>query len=734
MMAQWHTQKYSSDKWRGANMMKNGLMQNAVAAALLVTAAEAYAQAAGKPAVLPEVSVSATRVERDSMDLPVAIDTIDQRAIREANPQVNLSESLNRVPGIAVQNRQNYSQDLQISSRGFGARSTFGVRGVRLIADGIPATMPDGQGQAATFSLSSAQRIEVLRGPFASLYGNAAGGVVQIFTADASKEPTFALSGFYGSYDTYKLGAQYSGPIGPLSAVIDVSRFETDGYRDHSAARRDHLNAKFKYDLGTAGVFTLVLNALDQPETQDPLGLNAAQVLQNPRQAGGNFAGATPANALNFNTRKSIAQNQAGLTYDVALPWGSKLNARVYGGDRQVTQHLAIPLATQNQFINGVRTHSGGVVDLDRGYGGAALRLTHETTLAGGPFTVSGGVDYDRMKERRRGFLNNLGVTGDLRRDEDNVVSNTDFYAQAEWRVIKNLELLAGLRRTQVKFTSTDFFLSNGNDSGSVDYSRTTPALGATYKITPAINVYANAGKGFETPTSAELAYRPGGSGLNFALRPATSLHREIGVKTLLGDHGRLNIALFRIDVKDEIVVNSNAGGRSDFKNVDGTRRKGLELGWVQRLPYGFETNVSYTLLNARFKQSFTTVTGTPAQTVTVPAGSKLPGIADNIIYGELVWRHASSGFHAGAEVRHSGKVWVNDQNAEFAAAYTIYNLRAGLQQRGKGWKLSEYVRVDNVTNRSYIGSVIVAEANNRYYEPAPGRNYVVGINAEFSF
>ena len=705
--------------------MKNTLIRNAVTAALACLACGANGQTAQKPAVLPEVSVSATRVERDNMDIPAAIDTIDQRTIREGNPQVNLSEVLNRVPGISVLNRQNYAQDLQISSRGFGARSTFGVRGLRLIADGIPATMPDGQGQAATFNLSSAKNIEVMRGPFASLYGNAAGGVVQIFTADGPLEPTFSLNTLYGSYDTYKLGAQYGGQHGPVNMVIDASRFETKGYRDHSSARRDHLNAKFKYDLGSAGVFTLVLNALDQPETEDPLGLTAAQVALNPRQAGG-----TPTvNAYSFNTRKSIAQNQAGLTYDVSLPASTKLNARVYGGDRQVTQHLAIflgPPGGQN-----APTSSGGVVDLDRGYGGAALRLTHETKLAGGPFTLSGGIDYDRMKERRRGFLNNNGVTGILKRDEDNVVTNTDVYAQAEWQVIKELSLLAGLRHSRVKFSSNDYFIAAGNpnDSGALDYSRTTPAAGVTYKITPTLNVYANVGKGFETPTFAELAYRPGGgTGLNFALRPANSLHREIGLKTLVSNSGRLNVALFRIDVTDEIVVNTTVGGRSDFRNASGTRRAGLELGWAQKLPGGFESALSYTLLNARFSQPFT------VGAVTVAAGSKLPGIAGNNLFGELVWRHASNGFHAGVEVRHSGKVWVNDQNSEFAGAYTIFNLRAGLQQRGKNWKLTEFVRVDNAGNKGYIGSVIVAQAGGQFYEPAPERNAMIGINAEFKF
>jgi iron complex outermembrane receptor protein len=393
---------------------------------------------------------------------------------------------------------------------------------------------------------------------------------------------------------------------------------------------------------------------------------------------------------------------------------------------------LAIPLATQN-----VATSSGGVVDLDRGFGGAALRLTHESRLGSLPFSVSTGIDYDRMKERRQGMINNFGVAGNLKRNEDNMVSNTDFYAQGELQPIKDLNLLAGLRHSRVKFKSQDYFITAGNpdDSGAQNYTRTTPVFGATYKITPTLNIYGNIGRGFETPTFAELAYRPSGAtGLNFALRPANSLHKEIGLKTLLGDYGRLNIALFHINVTDEIVVNSNTGGRSDFKNAPGTRRQGMELGWAHKLPLGFETALSYTRLDAKFTQSFQTVTGTPSTTVTVLSGAKLPGVADNILYGELVWRHAPSGFHTGVEVRHSGKVWVNDQNAEFAGAYTIFNVRAGLQQSGRNWKLTEYVRVDNAGNKGYIGSVIVAEANNRFYEPSPGRNYLFGVNAQLSF
>ena len=282
--------------------------------------------------LLPEVSVSATRVKRDSFDLPAAIDSIGQRTIREGNPQVNLSEQLGRVPGVVVQNRQNYAQDLQISSRGFGARSGFGVRGLRLIADGIPATMPDGQGQAASFSLSSAERIEVLRGPFSSLYGNAAGGVIQIFTADGSRIPELSASVLGGSYGTTKFGVQAGGTAGTVNYLVDTSRFQTGGYRDHSAARRTHTNAKFKIDAGSRGTVTVVANVFDQPETQDPLGLTAAQVAQNRRQA--------VANAYTFNTRKSVTQDQVGAIYDLPLSGQDSLQARVYLGNRQVTQHL----------------------------------------------------------------------------------------------------------------------------------------------------------------------------------------------------------------------------------------------------------------------------------------------------------------------------------------------------------------------------------------------------------
>ena len=675
---------------------------------------------------IPRLVISATRVERDGFNLPMAVDRIDADVITEARPQVNLSEVLNRVPGIVALNRQNYAQDLQISSRGFGARSTFGVRGVRLIADGIPATMPDGQGQAATFSLSSADRIEILRGPFASLYGNSSGGVVQIFTADGPAIPTVSSSFASGSYRTFKEGTQFGGQQGGLNSLVDISRFHTDGYRVHSAATRDQLNAKFSVTVGTSKL-TLIASALNQPDTQDPLGLTRAQVQADPRQV--------DASALAFNTRKSIRQNQVGVVVDIGDPGkaAGALQAKIYSGERAVKQYLGqegnTPLG------------AGGVVDLSRRYGGAGLRWTRDIPLSGsvGPtLTFSAGLDGDSLDERRQGFVNNAGQQGILKRDEDDAVTNTDFYAQVEWRLADGWRIHGGARLSRVKFNSTDHYVTslNPDDSGTVNYTRTTPALGALHMLTPHWNVYANYGEGFETPTFAELAYRPNGAtGLNFALQPASSRHGEIGLKGRISGRSRFNAALFHIETRNEIVTNSSSAGRSDFRNASNTRRDGVELSFESTLPCSFETIVAYTYLNARLRDKYSA--GTPP--IEVAPGNRLSGVARSVLYGELIWRHQPSGFHTALEYRASAKIYVNDANTESAAGFGVANLRFGFQQQFTpgnhgNWRISEFVRMDNLTDRRYIGSVIVAEARGRYFEPASGRNVLVGVNAVYSF
>jgi iron complex outermembrane receptor protein len=661
------------------------------------------------------VVVTATRAPQPSLAVPASIDRIYADEIREGRPQVNLSESLGRVPGIVVQNRQNYAQDLQISSRGFGARATFGVRGIRLIADGIPATMPDGQGQAATFALGSAERIEVLRGPFSSLYGNASGGVISVETADGPERPTAEADGMVGSYDTWRGALKFGGQWGRLNAIGDVSRFQTDGYRQHSAATRDHLNAKFRLGFTESTSITVVTNSLRQPETQDPLGLTRAQFDADPRQA--------VAQAFTFNTRKSVFQDQLGATLTHRFS-DSRIQLMAYGGERWVEQYLAIPLNVQT-----AATHSGGVVNLDRGYGGGALRYFSE-----GMVNFSTGLEYERMGERRRGFINDNGVSGTLKRDEDNEVTSTDLYVQAEWKLAERWSLHGGARHSRVNFTSTDHFIAPGNpdDSGEVGYRATTPVAGLLFRPNKNTSIYGNVGRGFETPTFVELAYRTSGTGLNLDLQASRSRHAEVGVKTIIPGRLRLNAALFNVVTRNEIVVEQNTGGRATFKNAGRTDRNGIELGAETLFGGAFEARLAYTYLEASFRESFSTVTGTPAVPVTVPAGSLLPGVPRSQVYGELRYRRER--FYTQLEALRRSRVAVNDQNSEFADAFAVLNLVGGLVQQGARWRLTEFLRIDNLTDRNYAGSVIVNDGNGRYYEPSPRRSYTAGVQASLHF
>ena len=711
---------------------------------------------AEEPASLAPVVVTATRIEQSSFDLPLAIDTVDRAQIQDQQLRVNISETLNRLPGTVVPNRENYTQEQQVVLRGIGARSQFGVRGIKLLADGIPASTPDGQGGTGLFDLASAARMEVMRGAFSALYGNHAGGVVQIFTEDGPPRPTLSVDAQAGSYDSWRAGLKFGGQSGNLNYIASASRYDTDGYRDWSAARKDQFNTKLRVQTDPKSSWTFVANYLNQPDNLDPLGLTADQVQQDRRQA-------NPA-ALQFQTRRSLDNLQGGLVYEGAVSDIDTLRGIVYVGKRSNEQFLAIPLAVQN----GV-TQAGGDSTIDRDFWGAGLRWTRRLDT----LIVTTGADYDYAKDDRKGFLNDLGSQGALKRDEENSVYQAGAYVQAQWQFANAWNLNAGLRYTAVSFDSIDNFICtptlvtapgaapntcsgstntigsvaggvrqvNPDDSGSVSYGAWTPTVGLLYQLSPAVHLYANAGRGFETPTFVELAYRPdGGTGLNFALEPSISNQYEIGVKAFLGASAYLTVALFEVDTQDEIVISSNAGGRATYQNAGDTRRRGIELAIDGALGAGFSGYASATYLSATFEDSFRTCVPVPPATTcaapnaTIPAGNTIPGVPNYSVFAELTWRYQPLGFSTGFEARWNGKVYANDTNTAWADSYFVANLRAGFQQSVGNWRFSEFARVNNLFDQAYIGAVYVNDANQRFYAPAAERNYLVGLSGAYQF
>ncbi len=694
-----------------------------VIAALLAVAGQATADdatpARGGEALLNPVVVTGTPVEADSFDLPFSINAVEMRAAQRGNLGVNASEALSSIPGLVIQNRQNYAQDLQISIRGFGARSAFGVRGVKLITDGIPATNPDGQGQAATFNLDTAERIEVLRGPFSTVYGNHAGGVVQLFSRNGEGPPTLSTRLLGGSWGTTKFGLGLEGESGGVGYVLDASRFRSDGYRDHSKVRRDQAFAKITTRPDDDSTLTFVASSLNQPDTLDPQGLRWETFKRDPR--------AVEQPALDFNTRKRIDHLQGGVTYERDIG-PDTLFVSAYTGKRSVVQYQSIPVGAQAN-----PRQAGGLIDFDRSFSGVGARWTARRAFDSGNLTVTAGIDHDRSRDDRQGYENHvgttLGVRGNLRRNEINTITSTDPYIQAVW-ASGPWQWSAGLRHSHVRFKVKDKFIvgANGDDSGSVSYRRTTPALGLTYALTPDINLYASAGAGFETPTLNELSYSAEGGGFNFDLKPSRSQQFEAGIKAFVGDSTRIDAAVFHIRTQDEIVVAGSFGGRTSFRNAAETRRQGVELAIETALTETLTAKGMLTYLDATYRTGF----GSGASAV--KSGNRMPGIPKVSLFAELAWQPIS-GVTLAAEALHRGKVFVNDQNnGRPAPAHTLVNLKLAAEQRQGNWTFGQLLRIDNVFDRKHIGSVIVGDANQRFYEPGPTRSWYAGVSASHAF
>jgi iron complex outermembrane recepter protein len=563
------------------------------------------------------------------------------------------------------------------------------------------------------------------------LYGNSSGGVLQVFTEPGSSPATITTSLAAGSDGLMRPALRANGAAPELRYSVSANRFSTDGWREHGAASRDLGNVRLDVKQGDDATWTIVANAVDL-RADDPLGLTRAQFDAAPRSA--------DATALQFDTRKTVRQEQLGIIHEHRLAHGDRLRLMVYGGQRDTEQFQAIPVAAQASAL-----HPGGVIGLARTYAGADLRWTTSSELAGAPLEVVAGLSYDRMREHRFGWQNfvgtTLGVEGALRRDEDNVVANLDPYAQAVWKFAPRWSLTGGVRRSSVRFSSDDHYITgaNGNDSGGVSYGATLPAAALMYALLPQLHGYTAFGRGFETPTFNELAYRPDGTpGLNFGLRPSRSASIEVGVKGRSSSqrlHTEWSAALFQTDTQDEIVTQTNSAGRSTFQNAGATRRRGLELAWTGRLAPAWQVQFSQSWLDARYRDGFKTCAATPciAPSLAVTAGNRIPGTAQSVTAAEVSW-HPERGWQSGAELRRSSRVYVNDTNSDAAPQFTTLALHAGYVFDVRNWTLSATARVDNVLDKRYAGSVIVNEGNGRYFEPAPGRTWVLKIAGSYRF
>jgi iron complex outermembrane receptor protein len=706
-------------KFNKSNIPHHTLTVGALLCLSVFPSSGLYAQTTSND--LKEIIVQSGRLEQKQFDAPASVYTIDADTLRNSGPQVNISDVLNRAPGVVALNRNNYAQDVQISIRGFGSRAAFGMRGIRLITDGIPASMPDGQGQASTVSMTSADRMEVLTGPLAQLYGNASGGVIQTFTREAGDKPEAQVSLYTGSFGLQRTDWQISQRSGNVGLVADYSTFSIDGYRANSSAERKQLNSVITVDAKPDTRFKFIVNIFDMPIANDPLGLTAAQLASDPSQAG--------TNALARRTRKTVKQEQVGAVAEHRVSSDLKLQARIYGGTRSNLQYQATNAWT----------------GLERRYEGFGLQANGKTSLFNGrSMNWVVGTDIDHAQEERQAGAASAGEkSGTPTRNELNEASNRDYFAQANWSLSERYTLTTGARQSEVTLKSRDDLPTPVDGSGSVTYKATSPVLGLTWHAQDNLNLYINQGKGFETPTMVEAAYSRD-SNNNFVekfnpnLQASRSKHLEIGSKWLATPSTRIDAAWFQIDTSNEIVAALSSNGKTAYDNAAQTKRDGFELAIRNQHTSNWRSQASASVINATYQAG--TASYSP------PNGNNLPAIPKQQLFASVQWsekgfaqagQKAKTGLEASIDMVYRSSMWANDANtttnADYALApsYTLLNARVRQRYQIGSARVEAFVGVDNLTNKDTVGSVIINQFSKQYFEPGLPRSWVIGVQSQ---
>ena len=653
-------------------------------------------------AVLPTVEVSAPRLARELYATPAAVSTIDQDAIAQGQQRVRLDESLNRVPGVFLQNRDNFAQGQRISIRGFGARAPFGVRGITVMVDGIPYTLPDGQAQLDAIDLDSAERIEVIRGPSSVLYGNAAGGVIDITTADGRDNPGTRLRMGAGSDGYQKMALQNGGVQGDWSHHISLTALNVDGYREQSSTEKYLLNAKLRRELGSDRALTAIINLLDNPRSEDPGALNAREVAEGRDQAA--------PNSLALDAGQTVDQQLIGLQYEDLSAGEGELYLKGFIAQRDFEQQLP--------FVGSSR------LGYQRDYMGASAEYHHEVTLGNLPLNYIVGVDAVRQKDDRfRNDVNPQGAVGEPLADETQTATSTGVFAQGDLALSELLTLSLGTRFDRVDLDVDDDFAADGDQSGQRTFNEWSGSAGLSYRYRPQHQAYINTGTAFETPTFSEFA-NPAGGGFNPGVEPQKAWNREVGLRGYIAPLALdYDVALFSVRVRDELVP-YDEGGRTFYQNAGDTKRDGVELALGWQLADQWRLDSALTLARYEFDEF-----ATPSERFD---GNRIPGLPEQTWVNQLTWENLDERF-ATLETEYVGDLVADNANETSVDSYWLVNLRVG-----DGWQLSQqtrlsaYVGLRNLLDEEHYSNVRLNGTFGRFYEPAPGRSVYGGVELSF--
>lgn len=647
-----------------------------------------------------EIIVTATRMDRAMRDVARSISVVEKNHIQNATQLIGMDEVLSGVPGLYMQNRYNFAQDLRVAVRGFGVRSAFGIRGIKILVDDIPETVPDGQAQVDSIDLASAEQIEVLRGPASSLYGNASGGVISIVSELGGETPFVEGKLAFGELGYEKYQFKTGGKWSRIEYLVNASHQNFNGYRDHSAGSGDLLNSKFRLNISDRDSLAISFNHTDQPNEQDPGGIDAAQAGANPRSA-------RDRNVL-FDTGEELSQQKLGLVY----------RSDRFGGDLLLRNYYV-----WRDFANRLPFVDGGSVDLDRYFYGVGAQYGL-TDLFSGKLSLTMGFDVDRQDDDRLRFENNEGVIGDLTFDQNEQVDSSGIYLQADYRLSQAWVINAGIRYDDLRYDVTDRFLGDGDDSGRRDFSDTSPAVSISYHMESGI-LFASYSSSFETPTTTELANPDASGGFNQTIAPQEADNWELGWRRA-NENLSYELVIFEIDLENELVPFELAAfpGRTFYRNAADSSRSGVEAALTWVMGGGFSVDLSYTWSDFKF-DNFVDDDGNDF------SGKQLAGLPRHFGYFGFDY-DSESGLTATVETVYSGRLFADTANMVPVPGYTISNLRLSRDIAAGSWILRPYLGINNIFDERYNDNIRVNAAGDRYFEPAPDRNIYAGIVVRF--
>jgi iron complex outermembrane recepter protein len=653
------------------------------------------------------ITVTVTRTVEPLTKVPQAVGVLDGQAVRRGQATLGLDEALTNLPGVYVANRYNFSVDQRLSVRGAGSRANFGSRGVKVLLDGVPQTLPDGQSQLTNLDLATIGRVEVLRGASSALYGNAAGGVISFTSLPTARDPLGAMARFEaGSFGLRKGQVRLSGRTGNVSGAVSFSRTTLDGFRQQSRFEGNSLNAALDWFATGSTVVAVRYGAGDQPVADNPGALTAAELAVNRDSA--------PANNLTRNATKDVVQRQLSTTIKHYAESGAIYEITGF----YFARTLDNPLATNSWNL------------IDRLAGGFRLQATRPLGTASSAPKLIAGLDLQSLRDDRTNLtpVPAVGPVTDTLLLQREVVTEVGPFVQLAWPAAPKVLVTGGVRYDAVKFTVTDEFLGDGDNSGSRTMSAFNGGGGISLDLSRSFVPYANVSTGFETPTTTELAVTEAGvGGFNDSLVPQEALSFEVGARGVLGERFSWSVALFTIGIQDALVPFAESGGRSFFRNAGKTTNRGHELGVQWRPSRAITLQGAWTHADYRFTD-YVAITNAGADTTDF-TGRRLPGVpAEFVRLG--VRSTLPRGFWLDLDHTLVSEMYADDANTLRVDGWGagVTNVRIGWDGALGGMHAVPFVAANNLWDREYVGSVTVNGFGGRVFEPSPRRNYYVGV------